>query len=113
MKRHSTVFAMVALLAGSGYQSVCAQETNIYQLVIKDHRFEPNVLHVPANQKFKLVVDNQDATSEEFESPALKLEKVIAGKQRATLNVGPLQPGSYDFIGEFHEKTAKGRFVAQ
>ena len=39
-----------------------------FTLVIRDHRFEPAEIRVPAGQKIKLVVHNQDATPEEFES---------------------------------------------
>jgi hypothetical protein len=58
-------------------------------------------------------VANEDATPEEFESSALKLEKVIAGKSKATVRVGPLKPGRYEFIGEYHADTAKGVLVAE
>src|SRR5665647_2345769 len=37
-------------------------------LVIKGHRFEPAELKVPAGQRVKLTVHNQDPTPEEFES---------------------------------------------
>lgn len=113
MNRLFTALATAVLLASLGFQSAFAQDTNTYTLTIKNHQFEPSELQVPAGQKLKLIVDNQDPTPEEFESHALKLEKVIPAKRQATLNVGPLQPGSYDFVGEFHEKTAKGRLVAQ
>jgi len=92
---------------------VLAQAESSYELVIRDHRFEPEVLNVPAGKKFKLLVKNLDATPEEFESHDLKREKVIAGKASATINLGPLKPGSYKFVGEYHEKTAQGRIVAK
>ena len=82
-------------------------------LVIKDHRFIPSEVKVPAGQKVKLLVDNQDATPEEFESHELNREKVIAGKSKATIYIGPLKAGSYPFIGEFNEATAKGVVVAE
>ena len=84
-----------------------------FLLTIRDHRFEPAELRVPAGKKFKLVVDNQDATAEEFESHELNREKVIPGKSRLPVFIGPLSPGRYPFIGEFHEKTAKGVIVAE
>ena len=68
---------------------------------------------VPAGKKIKLVVENRDATPEEFESHALNREKVIAGKSTATIFIGPLKPGSYPFVGEYNEKTAKGVIVAK
>lgn len=83
------------------------------KLIIKDHRFSPAELKVPANTKVKLLVENQDATPEEFESHDLNREKVIQGGSRATIYVGPLQPGRYRFFGEFHEATAQGAIIAE
>ena len=82
-------------------------------LVIKDHRFAPSEVKVPAGQKVKLIVDNQDATPEEFESHELNREKVIAAKSKGTIFIGPLKPGRYAFIGEFNETTAKGVVIAE
>lgn len=84
-----------------------------YTIVIKDHRFQPAELAVPSGKKIKLVVDNQDATPEEFESHELNREKVIAGHSSATIFIGPLQPGRYPYFGEFHADTAKGVIVAK
>lgn len=82
-------------------------------LVIKDHRFIPAEIRVPAGKKVKVVVDNQDSTAEEFESHELNREKVIPGTSKGTIFIGPLAPGKYPFFGEFHEKTAKGMIVAE
>jgi plastocyanin len=84
-----------------------------YTVIIKNHRFEPSEVTVPARQKVKLVVDNQDATPEEFESHSLNREKVIPGRSKATIWIGPLKPGTYDFVGEYHEDTARGRIIAK
>jgi plastocyanin len=84
-----------------------------FALVIKDHRFTPAEIKVPAGQKVKLIVDNQDATPEEFESHDLNREKVIAAKTKATIFIGPLKAGRYSFIGEFNEATAKGVVIAE
>ena len=83
------------------------------KLVIKDHRFVPAELKVPAGQKIKLVVDNQDATPEEFESYSLNREKIVPGKSKITVMVGPLKPGKYEFFGEFNMDTAQGVLIAQ
>jgi len=84
-----------------------------FRLVLENHRFEPAELVVPAGQKLKLVVENRDATPEEFESHELNREKVIAGKSSATIWIGPLAPGRYPFYGEFNDQTAKGVIVAR
>jgi len=84
-----------------------------FALSIENHKFTPDRIEVPAGKKVKFLVDNKDATPEEFESSALKIEKVIPGKSKATIFIGPLKPGEYKFVGEFNEKTAKGVIVAK
>ena len=80
---------------------------------LRDHRFTPAELRVPANVKIRLVVDNQDAGPEEFDSHALNREKVVPGKSKATIFIGPLVPGRYPFIGEFNAATAQGALVVE
>jgi len=96
------------LLAAPSY----AQEL-LFTITIKDHRFDPAELTVPAGKKIRLIVKNLDPTAEEFESHDLRLEKVIPGKKEAILIVRPLKPGTYKFVGEFNEKTAQGHIVAK
>ena len=82
-------------------------------LSIKNHRFDPAEIRVPAGEKIKLMVHNQDATAEEFESHKLNREKIIPGNGKATIFIGPLSPGRYPFFGEFNEKTAQGVVIAE
>lgn len=82
-------------------------------LVIKNHRFEPAEINVPAGQRVKLVVHNQDSTAEEFESHDLNREKVVPPGAKATIYIGPLKAGRYSFFGEYHEATAKGVVIAE
>jgi hypothetical protein len=82
-------------------------------LVIRNHRFEPVELKVPANQRVKLVVHNQDATAEEFESHPLNREKVVPPGAKATIWIGPLKPGRYEFFGDFNPATARGAVIAE
>jgi len=107
-------FAATLLLAIAflGSPPVAAADDE-FRLVLQDHVFQPAELVVPAGRKIKLVVENRDATPEEFESHSLNREKVIAGKSTATIFVGPLKPGRYPFVGEYNEKTAKGVIVAR
>lgn len=82
-------------------------------LVLKDHRFTPATFTVPAGQRVQVVLINQDAATEEFDSHDLKVEKLVTPNARATFSLGPLKPGTYSFMGEFHPQTAQGRVVAQ
>ncbi|MGI9132756.1 MAG: cupredoxin domain-containing protein [Rhodoferax sp.] len=84
-----------------------------FTLTIKDHQFSPSTLEIPAGKKVQLLVQNQDATPEEFESDALRREKVIPGGKQAVISIGPLRPGSYPFKGEFNPTTAQGTVVVR
>lgn len=82
-------------------------------LVLRDHRFEPDTIEIPAGVKVRLVVKNQDTAPEEFDSAALNREKVIAGGSEGVVLIGPLDAGSYAFIGEYHADTAKGQVIVK
>lgn len=84
-----------------------------YDIVIKDHRFSPETITVPAGEKIKLKIDNQDPTPEEFESHDMNREKIIRGNSKATIFVGPLKPGKYHYFGEFNTNTANGYIIAE
>jgi len=88
-------------------------EKPVITITIRDHLFYPSEVEVPANQKFKLLVINEDVTPEEFESYELNREKVILGKRKAVIFVGPLKPGVYPFFGEFNISTAQGKLIAK
>lgn len=90
-----------------------ADDLPSYSLNAKAGRFTPETIEVPAGKKFRLIVNNEGPGPEEFESHALNREKVIPAGQKAEIILGPLKAGTYDFIGEFHPKTAKGRIVAK
>jgi plastocyanin len=104
-------FVWIALTLASS--AVPAAEMPSYELFIKDHKFSPAELLVPAGQKIKLLVKNQDSTPEEFESHELNREKVIPGNSSAPIFVGPLKPGEYKFFGEFHEASAQGKLIVK
>ncbi|PCJ99209.1 MAG: hypothetical protein COA45_06625 [Zetaproteobacteria bacterium] len=84
-----------------------------YEIIIKDHKFSPVELIVPAGVKIKLRVSNQDPTPEEFESHDMRREKIIGGNKTATIFVGPLKPGKYHYFGEFNMDTANGYIIAK
>lgn len=104
--------SLVAVLAFAAASVATAADAE-YNIVIKDHLFVPATLEVPANTKLVLIVDNQDATPEEFESHSLKREKIIAGGTSARIKLGPLKVGEYKFFGEFNEKTAQGKLIVK
>lgn len=106
------LFSILAMPSLTG-SAVAAEKKTEYTIVIRNHRFEPAVIEVPAGVRVKLIIDNRDASAEEFESHDLRREKVVPGKSRGTVWIGPLPKGEYTFVGEFHEKTAKGKLIAK
>ena len=104
---------VLALSALAAFAPSHAADPLEVKLIIKNHRFQPTELKVPAGQKIKLLVENQDPTPEEFESYSLNREKIIPGKGKITVLIGPLKPGKYEFFGEFNMATATGFIVAQ
>jgi plastocyanin len=101
---------LIALLMGAGVANAADFEA---KLVIRDHKFDPAELVVPAGTKIKLLIENQDATPEEFESNELNREKVVVGKGTITVILGPLDVGRYPFFGDFHQETAQGVVVVK
>ena len=82
-------------------------------LTLDQHRFSPEELRVKANTPFILVITNKDKEEEEFEMSSLRIEKIVPGGKTLQLKMPALKPGTYEFIGDFHEKTAKGRILAE
>src|SRR4051812_7675466 len=114
MKRVLGVAVGAALLTLSAASFPArAQDEKSYTLTIKDHKFEPAQLEVPANTKVKLVIKNLDPTPEEFEMTSPKREKVVKGGQEGTVYVGPFKSGTYEFFGDFNPKTARGQIVVK
>jgi plastocyanin len=98
------------LVAGGG---LARAEDLQFTLVIKEHRFTPAELQVPAGQKVRLLVKNEDSTPEEFESTELHREKVVPPGQEIVIIVGPLDAGTYPFFGDFHKESAQGKLIAK
>ena len=101
----------VLLLLGLCAAAASADEPEL-RIVIQGHRFAPPEIRVQAGKRLKLVVENLDATPEEFESYALNREKIVAPAGRAIIYVGPLDPGRYEFFGDFNPDSARGWLVA-
>jgi hypothetical protein len=100
MKR---ILALVVLSLGAASSFAAVQE---FTLTIKDHAFDQKEITIPAGKKVKLMVVNKDASPAEFESKPLNREKVIPGNATGIINIGPLKPGRYPFVEEYHENEA-------
>lgn len=85
----------------------------VYTLSIKDHRFVPAEITIPADTRVKLLVKNLDPSAEEFESYELNREKIVAGGKETIIYIGPEKPGRYPFFGDFHQDSAKGVVIVK
>jgi hypothetical protein len=103
---------LAASLSGFASASASAQENVTLQLSVKDRQFQPSELQAPAGKRIVLRIKNEDAKPMEFESVALKVEKVIAGNSEGIVNIRPLQPGRYKFLDDFN-KANQGTLVVQ
>ena len=116
MQRFGSLLVAVAALAwlgGVSGRALAADTPPEISITIEKNRFQPDEIKVKAGAPFVLVVTNKDSGPEEFESKELRIEKVIPGGKTMKIRVRALKPGTYPFVGEYHEKTAKGRIVAE
>jgi len=109
----TTFLALSALLlAGGPVAASAAADDPVVTLTLKDHRFAPANVTVPAGRAVRIVLVNRDPASEEFDSTDLRVEQDVTPNGRASFTVGPLKPGTYAFMGELHADTAQGQLVA-
>jgi Cupredoxin-like domain len=83
-----------------------------FAIALKNDRFIPSEIQVPAGVKVKLIVRNDNPTPSEFESSQLHREQVVTPGRQITVFIGPLDPGSYEFFDDFHPQT-RGHLIAK
>ena len=111
MKKFSLILILFFYSFNCFAQDIISKDE--YIIKIKNHRFEPDVINVPANTKFKITIENLDNTIEEFESDDLKKEKLVGANKKITLKIQALKAGEYKFYGDFHQKTAQGKIIVK
>lgn len=104
------LLTLIALLSLTNQASATDVE---FIIQIKDHKFTPATIEVPAEKKFKLIIENLDKTAAEFESHDLGKEKIIMGERKTTLIITPLKAGEYSFFDDFHAKETFGKIIAK
>jgi high-affinity iron transporter len=113
VRRGAPAAALPALAILACGLPVAARADEPQVLEFRQHRFYPDHITVPAGQRVKIEVRNTDDTADEFESTDLNREKLVAPGGKATVFLGPLDPGSYKFFGDFHRDTAQGVIEAK
>jgi hypothetical protein len=102
------VFALLTIAAPP-----LARAADPVQLVLSQHRFQPDHVTVPAGERFRIELTNQDDTVDEFESYDMKFEKIVVSGGRIAVFAGPLHPGTYKFFDDYHPDTATGTITAE
>ena len=110
-RRASVALLAAAWIAASG--GALAEGLHTVSLTMKGGRLVPETLEIPAATRTKIVVRNEGPGPAEFESRALRLEKVLAPGATSFVVVAPQRPGEYDMFDEFHPATGKGRIVVK
>jgi len=107
-----TLFLIFLLTIFFTHISIASEDDAIkVDLRIKDHKFMPDVIEIPADKKIDITVYNDDPTIEEFESLDLKREKIVLGNSSIKIVLAPLAPGEYKFFGDFHQESAQGKII--
>jgi hypothetical protein len=108
----TTILALAGFVSLISPVAALADAPPEVTLVLKDHRFSPATFTVPAGEKVRIVLVNRDAATDEFDSHDLKVEEVVTPMATIRFSIGPLKPGDYSFMGEFHPATAQGKVTA-
>lgn len=104
------ILATLALLLAA---TAAHAEPPAFALTLRDHRFEPAEITIPAVTRVRFVVRNLDPTAAEFESDDFKAEKVIPAGREVTVFIPPLKPGVYEFHDEYNEAPSKSRLIVK
>ena len=82
-------------------------------VAIRHHRFETNVRVVPKGKPLLFHVTNLGKSMEEFESYDMAFEVVVRPGQTVEIPVSGLGPGTYEYFGDFHPRTARGTITVK
>jgi len=82
-------------------------------LRLKDHKFDPPEIKAPAGKAIAITLKNEDEAVEEFDSTALRMEKIVTSGGTVTIKLKPLAAGRYPFQGEYHPDIAQGVLIVE
>jgi plastocyanin len=107
------LIALCSLLLGAGSRPLHAEDVTELRLALRDHKFEPSEIKAAAGTAIVITITNNDPTPEEFESTALKVEKIVVPNSEIKVRLRALKPGRYEFFGEYNPASAKGVLVVE
>jgi plastocyanin len=112
MKYLTVVFGLIFLVTIAFAVSARGDDI-VAELRFENHRFTPQTITVPANQRLRIRVINASKETIEFESFKLNREKVVGPGETVTITLPALKPGSYDFYDDFHQDVPEGTIIAK
>jgi hypothetical protein len=86
-----------------------AEGVALLRLELKDGIVSPQRLEAPAGKAFQLEIRNTGKGAAEFESKALKKEKVLVPGATVVISFNAMPAGEYKFVEEFHENLPTGQ----
>jgi heme/copper-type cytochrome/quinol oxidase subunit 2 len=110
--RYLVPFSLLITALLANYAVLAADDLS-FALSLKEHKFTPSQLTIPADKRVKLTIKNLDSTPAEFESQNFTAEKVVPAGGEVSLYIGPLKAGTYGFFDDFHEDETKGTLIAK
>ncbi len=117
MRRLLPHLLFVALLwFGLGWATQSAAqpvELPTFHIVVRDGRFSPERLEVPAGTRIKLTLQNDGPGPLEFENDEMRIEKILAPGARSFVVLPKLKAGEYEFIDEFNPITGRLTVIAR
>ena len=112
MRLGSVVLAL-ALVSAAPVSYATPPAQRAITLTLRDHRFMPATVPARAGEGIRITLINQDMATEEFDSHDLRVEQLVTPRGQVSFQIGPLAPGRYAFMGEFHPETAQGLVVVE
>ena len=103
----------LAFLALFSEAAALAEEDPVFTIKFADGKIDPPVVEVPANRRFKLILQNEGTTPVEFESNELRREKVLGAGTSSFIVIKRLDPGEYQFFDDFHLDTPPAKLIAR
>lgn len=112
----SLILAAATLLVASNlFADLHAAETESrarMRITLTSKGFDPAVLHVPADKRIEIMVDNTTSLPAEFESATMAVERMIPGRTQLPVYIRPLPRGTYVYFNDFTQNVS-GKIIAQ
>ena len=104
---------MIALLELFCAGPAGADDLAAYEIMLQNHHFTPDEIHVVAGKPFVVVITNGGDGSDEFEMLFPAVERPLQPGQQGKVRIRPLMPGRFPFFGESDPDNERGAFISE